>query len=637
MCGIVGLLGRDPRALRSDLDRMSACVAHRGPDDEGVWLDPDASVALGHRRLSIVDLSAAGHQPMVSADGRWVLAFNGEVYDHADHRRFLESRGVALRGLSDTEVFLELQAFIGLEAALQRIDGMFSLALWDRCDRELFLARDALGEKPLSYGIVGGRFAFASEVSALRLLPGAPTVPDPGAVAEFLRRGFVPAPLSIMPGVSKVPPGCIVRVDAKGVAGEPEPYWSLLDVAEAGLASPLKMGDDDLVDMADAALRMSVSRRLLADVPVGAFLSGGLDSSTVAALAQAVGGERLRTFTVAVGGAADESDAAASVARHLGTEHTTLPLPESDALAMASRVARLYDEPFADPSAIPTALLCTAARRHVTVALTGDGADELLGGYHRYRIAEGPMGALFNLPTTVRRGLGAVLGVPRPGAWDAVGSLIPGRTPALGTKVHKLAGALSASDVVGAYDLLATQWEPGSILRDGTLGALSPTPEVASGTALEQMLLADQARTLPDNMLVKVDRASMAVALEARVPFLDRRFVELTWRLPARAKRREGQGKWVIRRVLDRYVPRELWDRPKTGFDPPLADWLRGPLRSWAHDLLAPDLLRRQGWLRPEPIAAALAEHDAGRRNHDYALWTVLMLTAWIDETREGR
>ncbi len=652
MCGIVGLLAPGSRTLRDDVDRMSARVAHRGPDDHGVWHDPDAGVALGHRRLAVVDLSPSGHQPMTSADGRWVLVFNGEVYDHADHRRFLQGRGVELRGHSDTEVLLELAALVGLEAALKRVDGMFALGLWDRRERRLVLARDALGEKPLYYGRVGGGFAFASELTALRRLPGATSALDPAAVAEFLRLGFVPAPLSILSGVAKLPAGCTLGVRPDGSPDDPTPYWSLHAVAEAGLADPLTLGDEDLVDLADATLRTSLAGRLLADVPVGAFLSGGLDSSTITALAAQVSPHRLRTFTVAVGGSGDESDAAASVAAHLGTDHTTLELPESDALAMASRVPGLYDEPFADPSAIPTALLCAAARRHVTVALSGDGADELLAGYHRYRVAQGGMAALFGLPAPLRRGLGAALRVPSPAAWDRVGSLLPGGAPALGTKAHKLAGALAADGVLGAYDLLAGVWEPGRVLVAGAGGSPSAAaasgagasggaaslfahPPLAGGTPLDRMLLADQSRTLPDNMLVKVDRASMAVALEARVPFLDRRFVELTWRLPARAKVRDGRGKWLVRQVLDRYVPRELVDRPKTGFDPPLADWLRGPLREWSHDLLAPERLRRQGWLRPEPIAEVLASHDAGRRNHDYALWTVLMFSAWLDETGE--
>lgn len=631
MCGIVGLVG--PGASADDLARLSVTVAHRGPDDDGDWVDQAAGVALGHRRLSIVDLTPAGHQPMTSADGRWVLALNGEIYDHADHRRYLEQAGVALRGRSDTEVLLEMIARLGLREALSRVEGMFALALWDRSERTLVLARDRLGEKPLYYGRVGDRFAFASELTALRRLPGAPTQPDPEAVAAYLRWGFVPAPLTILPGFRKLSAGCLLRVSGAGEPGAEEPYWSLVDVARDGIAAPLGLSDAELVDAGEQALRSSMARRLVADVPVGAFLSGGLDSSTVAALAQSVSSGTLRTFTVAVGGSGDESDAAARVARHLGTDHTTLPLPEVDALRMASQVATTYDEPFADPSAIPTILLCAATRQHVTVALSGDGADELLAGYNRYRVARGGVATMLGLPRPLRAAASGFLASVPPAGWSRLGRLLPGSPPDLGTKVHKLARTLGAADTLAAYEVLATQWDPAQLMAAPVSGATRRF-DLPCGSALERMMLVDQARTLPDNMLVKVDRASMATALEVRVPFLDHRFVELTWRLPERAKVRNGQGKWLVRQILARHVPRELWDRPKIGFDPPLAGWLRGPLREWAHDLLAPDLLRRHG-LRPEPIQRALAEHQAARRNHDYALWTVLMLVAWLEGTND--
>lgn len=633
MCGIVGLFGPWSATVADDLTRMSASVAHRGPDDRGVWTDPDAGVGLGHRRLSIIDTSDAGHQPMVSADGRWVLVLNGEIYDHDDHRRFLGERGVAFRGHSDTEVLLELISALGLEPALARVEGMFALALWDRRDRELWIARDRLGEKPLYYGRVAGRWAFASELSAWRELTHAPSDPDPTAVASYLRLGFVPAPLSIVSGVRKLPAATIARLDAGG-GHEERPYWSLRSVAEAGLASRLDLPDADLVDLAEETLGASLRRRLVADVPLGAFLSGGLDSSTVVALAQALNGSPLRTFTVAVGGAGDESSAAAAVAAHLGTDHTTLPLPEVDAVAMADLVPTLYDEPFADPSAVPVALLCQATRTQVTVALSGDGADELLAGYNRYRLAQGRLAAALTLPGAVRRGAASALRVVRPAAWDRLGDLLPGGPPALGTKVHKVAGVLGASDPLAAYHALVEQWDPRGVMV-APASELLPPAALAGGSPLDSMMLADQLVTLPDNMLVKVDRASMASGLEVRVPFLDHRFVEFTWRLPERAKVRDGQGKWLVRQMLARHVPRELWERPKIGFDPPLADWLRGPLHTWSHDLLAPDKLRRQGVLRPEPVARALAEHNAGTRNHDYALWTVLMLVAWLDQSKD--
>ena len=378
MCGIVGGISPGRPDLADLVGLMSATVAHRGPDDHGLWSDPDPGVVMGHRRLSIIDLSATGHQPMVSADGRWVLALNGEIYDFADHRQRLESSGVRFRGHSDTEVLLELIARDGVRNACRQVDGMFAFAAWDRDRRELWLARDPMGEKPLFQGRVGGIFVYASELTAIRRLPGAPTTPDHEAVAEFLRLGFVPAPHSILPGITKVPAGCLVRVDAHGQASDPEPYWSLAEVASTGLAAPQRGTEGDWIHDADEILRASVRRRLVADVPVGAFLSGGLDSTTIVALAQQVHPTPVRTFTVAVGGDIDESDAAAAVARHLGTDHTTLPLPELDALALAHRVADTHDEPFADPSAIPTTLLCAAAREHVTVALSLDPPVRIL-------------------------------------------------------------------------------------------------------------------------------------------------------------------------------------------------------------------------------------------------------------------
>jgi len=631
MCGVVGLLAPGRRELGADIDRMSASVAHRGPDDHGRWLDPDAGIALGHRRLAVVDLSAAGQQPMVSADGRWILVFNGEIYDHEQHRRGLGEDGLALRGHSDTEVLLELIARRGPEAAVAAVDGMFALGAWDRRDRVLVLARDRVGEKPLYYGRVGDAFVFASELGAIRSLPRACTTPDPQALAEYLRLGFVPAPHSIIAGIGKLPAGCVVRVTAPGAFSEPKPFWSLVEVAAAGVADPLSLDDGELIRLADRALRESVHRRLEADVPVGAFLSGGVDSSTIVALAQEVSSQPVRTFTVAVGGAGDESVAAAAVARHLGTEHTTLPLVDLDPLELATRATSLYDEPFADPSGVPTAMLCAAARKHVTVCLSGDGADELLGGYNRYRIAQGGLSRLLGLPRPLRRSAARALTMTGPDGWDRLARFVPGTPPAVGTKAHKLADVLSAPDQMGAYAVLASQWDPATVMVQPPPPPSPAEPWLAGGTPLAAMLLADQQRTLPDDMLVKVDRASMAVALEVRVPFLDHRFVELSWRLPERVKVRDGRGKWLVRQILSQYVPQGLWDRPKMGFDPPLADWLRGPLREWTHDLLSPDRLRRQGLLRPDPILRAVAEHDSGLRNHDYALWTVLMLQSWLN------
>lgn len=636
MCGIVAMLTSDGRALESGIRTMSTAVAHRGPDDDGTWFDLDTGVGLGHRRLSVIDLSPAGHQPMVSRDGRWVLVFNGEIYDAADHRTRLETKGVRFRGHSDTEVLLELIARDGVAAAVSAVDGMFALAAWDRRSRTLTLARDRLGEKPLYYGKSGTALVAASELSAIRRLPQTSTDLDQHALAEYLRLGFVPAPLSIIAGVRKLLPGCTVTLHPGGAIGEPTPYWSLEEVAAAGLADPLDASDAELTDTFEAALTTSVRRRLVADVPTGVFLSGGLDSSTVAALSQSVSASPVRTFTVAVGGAHDESDAAASVARHLGTEHTTIPVEDVDPVEAANHVPAIYDEPFGDPSAIPTAILCAATRRHVTVALSGDGADELFGGYNRYRIAHGGLARALRAPRPLRTVLGRTAEAIPESAWDAVGRVLPGSVPNLATKVHKTGAFLAAADPMTAFDSLVTQWDPAiALVAPPTSGSgRRVTAPTASGL-LEQMLLHDQVLTLPDNMLVKVDRASMAVALEVRVPFLDHRIAELSWRMPQRAKVRNGAGKWLVREVLARHVPRELWDRPKMGFDPPLSTWLRAELHGWAHELLSPERLRTQGLLQPGPIGNALAHHDSRQRNNDYALWTILMLQAWLETTKE--
>jgi len=636
VCGIVAMLSPDGRVLESGIRTMSQAVAHRGPDDDGTWFDLDAGVGLGHRRLSVIDLSPAGHQPMVSRDGRWVLTFNGEIYDRREHRTSLETSGLSLRGHSDTEVLLELIALDGVQGAVSAVDGMFALAAWDRHEQRLFLARDRLGEKPLYYGRSGTALVAASELTSIRRLPQTSSDLDPEALSQYLRLGFVPAPLSIISGIRKLLPGTVVTLRPDGVIDDPVPYWSLVDVAAAGLADLLDASDAELTDTLEAALTSSVRRRLVADVPTGVFLSGGVDSSTIAALSQSVSASPVRTFTMAVGGVGDESDAAARVAAHLGTQHTIIPIEDVDPVAAASKVTAIYDEPFGDPSAIPTAILCAATRQHVTVSLSGDGADELFAGYNRYRIADGLLAQALGLPRPLRAAVGRTTAAIPESVWDAVGRALPSEIPNLATKVHKTGAFLAAADPMSAFDSLITQWDPTSLLVGPPRPRNHhPATALPNGGLLEQMLLHDQVLTLPDNMLVKVDRASMAVALEVRVPFLDHRIAELSWCIPARAKVRGGAGKWLVRQVLAKHVPPGLWDRPKMGFDPPLATWLRGELFGWAHELLAPERLGAQGLLRPDPIARALAQHDSRQRNNDYALWTILMLQAWLDTTKE--
>jgi asparagine synthase (glutamine-hydrolysing) len=632
VCGISGLL--DPRAA-TPADRllalasgMAATLAHRGPDDEGVWADEAAGVAFGFRRLSIVDLSPAGRQPMTSGSGRYTIVFNGELYDHAAVRAELEGRGHRFRGHSDTEVLLAGIEEWGLVGALRRGNGMFGLAVWDAQRRVLHLARDRLGEKPLYYGIVGGWFAFGSELKALRALPGWDGEVDPGALSLFLRWTYVPSPWCIHAGIRKLLPGTVLSVPAGAVSlPEPVPYWSLASSVER---EPFR---GDPIEAVAALLADSVRLRMRADVPVGAFLSGGVDSSTVVALM----GPSARTFTVAMPDAGfDESREAAAVARHLGTDHTTVELSAADALAAVPRLPAVYDEPFADPSALPTMLVSEAARGEVTVALSGDGGDEVFAGYNRHVLSRWAARRFGRLPRGVRSAAAASLMAVGARRWDAVaGRLAPVLPRALrvrdpGTKAQKLA-ALLRSDDGAAHAALATQWE-----GVPPLAAPVAEPPLALAAALpdalddptERMLFADTAMGLPDGMLTKVDRASMAVGLEARLPLLDHRLVELAWSLPLDLKIRGDVGKWVLRQVLARHVPSELVDRPKMGFDPPVGAWLRGPLHAWADELLSPGALAAAG-LDAGRVRARWAEHLSGRRAWDYDLWTVLAYQAW--------
>ncbi len=637
VCGIVGVL--DPRArwsreqLHVLTHRLNDTLVHRGPDGEGVWAEPDGGLALGHRRLAVVDLSEHGAQPMESANGRFVITFNGEIYNHAQLRALLARQGVTFRGHCDTEVFLEAISVWGLGEALRRSNGMWAVAVWDRRERRLSLVRDRLGEKPFYYAWFDGVFVFGSELSTLRAYPGCTDELDPDAVALFLEHGFVPAPHSILSGVRTLPAGHRLDIDRGSCEASVREWWSLSEVAAEGLADPCT-DEHALVDECERLLRDSVRLRREADVPVGTFLSGGIDSALVTAALAADG--PVRTFTIAVGGSADESDRASRVARHLGTEHTTLELAEPTPEQVLGALG-IYDEPFADPSALPTALLCASVRSEVTVALSGDGGDETFAGYNRYKVATGMLGRLSLLPYGARRRLGrlarAETAARHVDRW--VGRLPAGmRIPDTATKVHKLSGVLDTRDTYDAYLRLARVWQPGQLLsaRQGPPTAMTNFARHPDGDVLRRMLYADTAVTLPDNMLVKVDRASMAVGLELRVPLLDHRLVELSWRAPRRTLVRGGQGKWLLRQVLKRHLPASLVDAPKMGFDPPLGAWLRGPLRPWAEDLLDADRLRSQG-LDPAPVRTTWDQHLAGTRDATYEIWTVLALQAWRDRS----
>lgn len=648
MCGFAGILEATPGpGLEATVGAMSATLRHRGPDDDGVWVDAAAGIGLGSRRLAIVDLSASGHQPMVSPSGRYVIAYNGEIYNHTAMRRELEGSGSRFRGRSDTEVLLAAIDRWGLRGALQRSNGMFAFALWDRRRRELSLARDRLGEKPLYYGFVGKGLAFGSELKALRAHPAFSAVVDRQALASFLRYKYVPAPHSIFRGIRKLPPGSFVSLGSDASAlPDPVRYWSMEDVVERGTAEASTMDADEGAERLDSLLRDAVRIRMEADVPLGAFLSGGIDSSTIVALMQAQSTDPVRTFTIGFHDATyDEAEHARRVAAHLGTDHTELYVTPDQAMATIPRLAEIYDEPFADSSQIPTFLVAQLARRSVTVSLSGDGGDEVFGGYNRYVWLPKVWRRFGRLPSGLRTALGAALLAVPPRGWDVVGRAVsPLLTTRLrqrnqGEKIHKLALSLRGANADAMYRALVSHWQdPSGLVLGGEPEAVTDTEDgLRPDLGLPaRMMYLDSVTYLPDDILTKLDRATMAVSLEARVPYLDHRVVASAWGLPLHMKVGDGGGKRILRRVLNRYVPLELVDRPKWGFGIPLGTWLRGPLRDWAESLLAEDRLRSEGFLRPEPVRRAWRDHLAGRRNRQYEIWDVLMFQAWLATIRDA-
>ncbi|MBS0534401.1 MAG: asparagine synthase (glutamine-hydrolyzing) [Proteobacteria bacterium] len=638
MCGIAGFLAAPGAAPAAELERraqaMGDAMAHRGPDDHGVWSDPETGTALCHRRLAIVDLSPAGHQPMHSGSGRYVITYNGEIYNFQDLRAELEAKGVTFRGHSDTEVMLEAFTAYGIEAAVKRLIGMFAIGLWDRQTRTLTLIRDRLGIKPLYWAKFGSLFMFGSELKAMHALPGWQPRIDRRAVASYLRHDYVPAPHTIFENVFKLEPGSILTLPA---GGEPtvQRFWDAREVARNGIANPIAGSDAELTDKLEALLKDAVQRRMVADVPVGAFLSGGVDSSAVVALMQSANPGRVKTFSIGFDiPEYNEAPHAAAVARHLNTEHTELTVTSEEAMDVIPRLPHMFDEPFADSSQIPTFLVSALTRQHVTVSLSGDGGDELFAGYNRYQLALKMWRGLSLMPVPARRAMAASIKAVSPDRWSQMLSPLPAqlRPKAVGDKLHKLADVLIQPDNTAIYRRLVTHWEPPSIMPaadeyDTVLSDRSLSSEMPE--FLDQMQFLDLVTYLPDDILTKVDRASMAVALEARVPLIDHRVVELAWRLPHHVKVRNGVSKWLLRQVLYRHVPKELIERPKMGFGIPIGEWLRGPLRDWAEALLDERRLIEAGFLDAARVRQVWQEHLSGQRNWQYLIWNVLMLEAW--------
>ena len=659
MCGIAGAFGpKHSQNLAQVVQAMAASLTHRGPDDDGIWIDEDARIALGHRRLSILDLSVEGHQPMLSKDGRYVIAFNGEVYNHQAIRKELEGvEAIHWRGHSDTEVMLEAISIWGIENALVKFVGMFSIALWDRAKRRLHLIRDRMGEKPLYYGWCNDAFVFGSELKALKKFPGFSNEIDRQALMLYLRHMYVPAPFTIYHRIHKLQPGCMLSLDLNETCNFPDAvipniglsvrsfqlnqWWSLHETVESGQKS-LVTGEEEALELLEYRLRESIRLQSLADVPLGAFLSGGIDSSLIAALMQSETNSQIRTFTIGFREKQyNEADFASAVAKHLETKHIELYVSAADALAVVQSLPCLYDEPFADPSQIPTFLLCTKAREYMTVALSGDAGDELFGGYNRYFWVRKIWSKLSLLPLATRRLFSKVLFSVSPRHWDKVYSIISPLLPSsshlslAGQKLHNLAERLvTIENEDELFYSLVSEWKsPEEIV----IGASEPEtiferkncwpdlPEVE-----HRMMYLDAMTYLPDDIMVKVDRAAMGTSLETREPFLDHRIVELAWRIPLSMKLRNGQGKWLLRQIIYKYVPKELIERPKQGFGIPLGDWLRGPLREWAESLLSEERLRKEGYFYPAPILAKWREHLSTTRNWEHSLWAVLMFQAWL-------
>lgn len=642
MCGIAGFwqTKRQAEVPAEILLRMGNALKHRGPDDSGVFYDDSTGMGLVHRRLSILDLSPAGHQPMASHSGRYLIIFNGEVYNFEEIRKEL-GPGHAWRGHSDTEVMLEAFELWGVEAAVRRFVGMFAFALWDRSERKLYLVRDRLGIKPLYYGWVEGQFVFASELKAIRQYPGFQAQIDRDVLALYMRHNCVPAPHCIYQGISKLNAGCILVLSGPQEQPVVTQYWSAMEVAKQGLRSPIDGSEMEIVEQLERKLAEAVKLRMISDVPLGAFLSGGIDSSTVVALMQSQSARPVKTFTIGFHeDAYNEANHAKAIAAHLGTDHTELYVTPQEALNVVPLLPAMYDEPFADVSQVPTYLVSKLARQSVTVSLSGDGGDELFGGYGRYFLMKRVWNSMRPFPKPLRQAVSRMVASVPPKTIDSMyrlaSPLVPRnkRSFPMGDKAHKLAGLLGAESQERVYMHSLTHWDNPSTVVNGAREPQTVHQFVQDARWLpsmeEIMMLTDTVHYLPDDILTKVDRASMAVSLEARVPILDHRVVEFAWKLPMRFKIRDGKGKWALRQVIYKYVPAAMIERPKMGFGVPIDSWLRAELKEWAEDLLSVESLERHGLFNIEAIRTKWQEYISGGRNWQYLLWDVLVFQDWM-------